>query len=354
MRVPPDDLRHVLTRTSEEVWNALRDRQIFITGGTGFFGRWLLESFAFANSEIDLRSTVVVLSRDPARFKATAPHLGAEAGIHYVRGDVQTFTRADVQAQSSSTTAWFDFVIHAATEASAKLNSENPLLMVDTIVNGTRAALEFAVASGAQRFLLTSSGAVYGAQPSAITHAPEEYLSAPDPTQVSNAYAEGKRLAELLCACYAQQHRLQPLIARCFAFVGPFLPLDAHFAIGNFIRDALRDGRIAVNGDGTPFRSYLYAADLVVWLLTILVKGEPLRAYNVGSEDDRSIREIAEAVAAVHGSAEVNVRQSPTPGKPPTRYVPSCRRAREELQLDAAIDLQEAIRRTMNFAKAQQ
>jgi dTDP-glucose 4,6-dehydratase len=246
-------------------------------------------------------------------------------------------------------------VIHAATEASAKLNAEDPLKMVDTIVDGTRAALEFAVATGAHRFLLTSSGAVYGNQPSEITHVPEEYAGSPDQTNAAFAYGEGKRLAELLCACFQKQHGLECVIARCFAFVGPYLPLDAHFAIGNFIRDAVAGGPIRIRGDGTPYRSYLYAADLAIWLWTMLFRGQSLRPYNLGSARDLPMSELAEAVRnALDTTVRVILELQPAPGAKPARYVPSVDRARVELGLAEHIALHEAIRRTARHAETRQ
>ena len=341
------DLEHILSHTGD-LWESLRGQNIFITGGTGFFGRWLLESFAHVNAVRHLQAQVVVLSRDPERFRRIASHLADDAAISFVSGDVRTFTAESVRAQLGRTAPeQYRFVVHAATEASAKLNAENPLAMIETIVQGTRAALEFAVATRTQRFLLTSSGAVYGRQPAEVTHLPEDYNGAPDSTHPDSAYGEGKRLAELLCACFRKQHGIDPLIARCFAFVGPFLPLDAHFAIGNFIRDALRGGPIAVGGDGTPFRSYLYAADLAIWLWTILIRGTPGRPYNVGSEDDLTIGEIAEAVRDALGSqVRITTAKSPRTDAPVSRYVPATSRAQRELGLQQHVDLAEAIRRT--------
>ena len=128
------------------------------------------------------------------------------------------------------------------------------------------------------------------------------------------------------------------------------MQLDAHFAIGNFISDALRGGPITVKGDGSPMRSYLYASDLAVWLWTVLFKGRSGRAYNVGSEDALNIAALAhEVAAAVPQKVRVQIASAPAPGAPVHRYVPSTARARAELCLSADVPLREAIRRTQDW-----
>ena len=336
-----DDLDHVLTCT-QGLWEELRGRRLFITGGTGFFGCWLLESFAWANEKLGLNASALVLTRNPEAFRRKAPHLGDHRAIGFHAGDVRTFEFPPGR---------FSHVIHAATASSTP---PSPLETFDTIVSGTRRVLDFAVACGAGKLLLTSSGAVYGRQPPEVAHVDETYAGAPNPDDPASAYGEGKRAAELLCTLYGAQHGFEAKIARCFAFVGPHLPLDAHFAVGNFIRDGLRGGAIEVGGDGTPYRSYLYAGDLMVWLWTILMRGRAGCPYNVGSESEVTIRELAATVAREFDPApEVRIGKRAVPGRAAERYVPATIRAREHLGLQPQIDLRAAIQKTVIWQQQQ-
>lgn len=337
-----DDLEHIL-RVGEPLWRQLRGERLFITGGTGFFGTWLLESIAWAHDRLELDLHATVLTRDPAAFARRAPHLAAHPALAFHRGDVCDF------AFPAGT---FSQVIHAATETSVEA-SEKPLVLLDSIIHGTRRTLEFAGQAGSANFLLTSSGAVYGRQPQELGHVGEDYAGGPDPASRLSAYGEGKRCAELLCSIYGSQHPLRPKIARCFAFVGPHLPFDAHFAVGNFIRDALRGKTIVIRGDGTPLRSYLHAADLVVWLLKILLDGEPCRPYNVGSDQGISIAGLAHRVSSLASSpVPVTVLKAPSGGSAEA-YVPSIERAHRELGLRVNISLDQAIGRTLRWASRQ-
>jgi len=334
------DLDHVVEHIGPYC-EELRKERIFITGGTGFLGCWLLESFAWANERLGLRAKAVVLTRNLEAFQRKAPHLANCPDIRFHIGDVRNFKFPRGR---------FSHVIQAATEASAKLNTKDLPLMLETMMFGTARALEFAARCGAQKFLLTSSGAVYGKLPADMTHVSEEYIGALDVPLPQLAYGEGKRVSELVCALRESRDGIKTKIARCFAFVGPYLPLDEHLAIGNFIRDALAGGPIVVKGDGTPYRSYLYAADLAIWLWRILLGGVANRPYNVGSRNPLTIAEVAAAVSrALPGNVPVSIAEKPVPGRPPQRYVPDTSRAESELGLREWIGLEEAIRRTAQW-----
>jgi nucleoside-diphosphate-sugar epimerase len=334
------DLDHILSKT-RNLWEEARGQRFFITGGTGFFGVWLLESFCHINDRLGLGMSAVVLTRDAARFAEKCPHLCRRGDLGFVEGDVRDFAFPEGD---------FSYVIHAATEASAKLNDDAPEEMLSSIVDGTRRVLNLAARAGTKKFLLTSSGAVYGRQPPDMTHIPEDYAGALDPLLTASAYGEGKRVSEHMCVVHASRHGYEAKIARCFAFVGPHLAIDAHFAIGNFIRDAMAGGPIRVGGDGTPMRSYLYAADLTVWLWTIFFRGEAARAYNVGSDRSFSIRELATNVADfLCPGCEVFVSSALVPGGSLSRYVPDVSRAKHELQLSEQIPLEEGLARTREW-----
>ena len=331
------DLEHVLTHARQD-FESLRGAQLFVTGGTGFFGKWLVSSFVHANRALDLRATMVLLTRNADRFREECPDLAADPGISLLQGDVRNF---DFSSEN------FSHIIHGAVTSGTQ-----PLEVFNSIVQGTQRTLEFAAHSGIRRFLFLSSGAVYGPQPAGITHIPESYLGGPDPLLGGSAYGEGKRAAEHLCCVMAHEHGFEASLARCFAFSGPCLPLNSNYAIGNFIGDAFAGRVIRIQGDGTPYRSYLYAADLAVWLWALLVRGKNGRAYNVGSDEELTIAALARAVTEVAGaSPEIQIAQQAKPGAPPMRYVPSIERARAELGLEVRIKLKEGIRRTLDWLR---
>ena len=311
--------------------------RLLITGGTGFFGKSILSYFYIKNPGI---AKITVLSRHPEKLNDVFDTKSFPFEIEYVAQDIREPLLYHEPV---------DYIIHAAAESSTSLGVENPLLMRDVVVEGTKNVLECTRRQKVKRLLFVSSGAVYGKQPSNLNHMPEDFKGAPDPLNSLNSYGCAKRQAENLCALYHHHYGIDYVVARCFAFVGPHLPLDAHFAIGNFIRDGLNGGPIVVKGDGTPYRSYLYADNLAEWLWTILMKGKTGEAYNVGSDEAVTIKELAFKVRECFDNhPEVLIKQKPKPGKTPERYVPWVEKGRKGLGLNEFIPLKESINNTIS------
>jgi len=335
---PQRDIEEILS-IDHNLWEGLRGMRLFLTGASGFFGRWLLESLFLANERLKLDVTVVALVRDTALFARKAPHLADCGVLHLEPGDVRDFVFP---------AGAFTHVVHMAASSDAATQAADPEGLFSVIVDGTRRVLEFARQSGVKRILFVSSGAVYGQQPLWLARIPEDYRGAPDPTIPKSLYGTAKRAAEQLCSLYNSVGLLEVAIARAFAFIGPGMPLDGHFAAGNFIRDGIAGGPVKVNGDGLPLRSYLYAADLAWWLWKILLEGTPGRAYNVGGNEIVSIQELAETVADCFSPClSVVVTGRPDNEKNPERYVPDITQAERELGLSARIPLKEALQRTI-------
>ncbi|MFN7882638.1 MAG: NAD-dependent epimerase/dehydratase family protein, partial [bacterium] len=300
---------------------------LLLTGGTGFFGKALLRYWLECHSRGNATPDVTVLSRSPESFLGKHPEFFGQPWLRLHRGDI-------LQPSTFPTNATFTHVLHAAADSTFGPQL-TPLERYTQIVDGTRYLLDYAVAHDIPRFLLTSSGGVYGPQPQDLEQMPEGYNGMPDPLNAQHAYSVAKRCAEHLCALYQDRHGLQTIVARCFAFVGRDLPLNVHFAIGNFIRDALTAPEITVGGDGTPVRSYMDQRDLAQWLVALLEYGRAGQAYNVGSDAAVSISELARLVRdTLAPDKPVRITGSPSAQNFRNRYVPSITKARTELGLE--------------------
>lgn len=333
---------HILKHT-EGLWEELRDMRIFITGGTGFFGCWLLESFAWANDKLKLNARAVVLSRDPEALKEKAAHLYHHRAIEFLRGDITDYVFPEGQ---------FSHLIHSAVYQQSADEIPSNLSLVNEMLDGTRNVLNFCVQAKTKKMLLVSTGAVYGKTPPCLEKISEEFSDAMDPTINGSAYHQIRRMMETLSVTYAEEHSFEVKIARCFSFIGPYLPLNGRFAVSDFILDALSNNGITIKGDGTAVRSYLYMADLAIWLWRILLKGKSCRPYNVGSERPTTIREIAEGIANESvPPLPISILKASCRGVAQDHYVPDTSRARSELQLQQIVPLATATRKTMHWYK---
>jgi len=339
------DLNHILKNT-EDLWIKAKETNFFITGGTSFFGIWMLESFLWINENLKLNAHATVLTRNYESFKQKFPNFAHSESLRFITGDIRSFNFPSEN---------FDFIIHGASaSAESKFLGQDPEERFSVIFDGTRNILRLAVKSKVKSFLFISSGAVYGKQPFNLLKIEENYNGSPYIDESNAELGIGKKTSEFLCTIYAKKHKIDTKIARCFTFLGPYLQLNIHYAIGNFIRDAMNGGPIVVKGDGTAVRSYLYASDLMIWLWTILFKGKNCEPYNVGSEEEITIKELAFKVAEIYKkltgtTVEVIIQGEPDPTKPVDRYVPSTKKAKTELGLKQTVSIENAIEKTLKF-----
>lgn len=313
---------------------ALAGRHLFMSGGTGFVGKTMLDCLIALQGQQQGAFRCTVLSRDPAGFLALYPRYADLPWLDLIAGSLEHLPVARTD---------YTDVVHAA--ADTHLHGDGSR-WVRQIVGGTQAMLDFAVSCGAQRFLLTSSGAIYGPQPGGLERLPEDYIGAPSPSLPGSTYGQAKRVAEQLCTIYLHEHGLQTVSARCFAFAGEHIPLDGAYAIGNFIRDALYRDAIRVRGDGTAVRSYLDGEDMAHWLLHLLCHGQAGEAYNIGGSQAVTMAELAAAVAAALAPEKaVLIEQAMPDSGQRSRYVPDISKV-AALGLYPAYTLDETIRRT--------
>jgi len=341
---PPASYRALqLTQRTDPLWERIRGQRLFLTGGSGLFGQWLLDSLRDANQRLGLGVEAIVLSRRAREHEAVEP---PDSGIRWVQGDVIDFRLPGER---------FDLVLHmAGTSAAETFAGASALAKLDTLYLGARSVCHQAAQSGAGRLLMTSSGAAYGAP--IPLHVRERDGGAHDTRTAGAAWGLGKCVAENLCFQAGAAAGIGVVVARCFSFVGPGLPLGLHYAVGNFIRDGITGHDIVVQGDGTPLRSYLFMADTVVWLLRLLLDGESNEIYNVGSDVPVSIEALARGVCELTGAGsavKVMGRKDLSVGVPPApAYVPSIEKARSGLGLEVFTPLDEALAKTIQWARA--
>jgi nucleoside-diphosphate-sugar epimerase len=315
---------------------------LLVIGGSGFFGKSILDMFqrgGLAPWKID---KVIAMSRSANRLEIEVPEL--------VRGNAK-LVELDVATTDYLPEA--DYVIHAAASSDARNYLSAGEKERENIQAGTLNYCRLARNNKNTKTLYVSSGAVYGSQSPEISHIEETY-QVKDPNDIPQGkrdYAFAKRDAEALIKELGAEG-VSVSVARCFAFVGKYLPRDQHFAIGNFIADGLAGRPIKVKANHLFYRSYMYADDLVEWMMEILVNANPQRPiFNVGSDEAVSMGDLASNVAAYF---EVPIDAENIASKKIDRYVPSIRKALDELGLSCKFDLEQAIHQTVQSIKHKQ
>jgi UDP-glucuronate decarboxylase len=323
-------------------FSCLKGKKILLTGGTGFFGVWLLSSLLQVRETLGVELDIAVITRDPRSFLKHHTQFESRTGLSFLCGDI---TSIDLKGLK------FSHLLHmATTSASETFSQEKQINKIELLYRGTRNLLS-QLGRDLETVLFTSSGVVYGKPQSEQELLRETQFSRPDNLKPESALAYGKLLAEYLVSYFAEEFGYKYNIARCFSFLGQGLPLGIHYAAGNFIANAMRSEPIRVLGSGQESRSYMYIGDATAWLLRLLV--EPTNdVYNVGSEKATKISELAHAVArqaGCEGRVEVLGGRLEEGNLPRSFYVPSTGKIRTRYpELSEWTLLPAAISKMMN------
>lgn len=299
----------------------LSGKRIFITGGTGFFGKNLLK---FLIEQQLNPSCVTILTRNERKFRQQHPDLCAVSWLNFEQADI-----CDLRWNNQE----YDYFIHAATSV---VNQADSATLFDEIVLGTKHALAFAKLAGVKSFINISSGAVY--QLNTTLHGLTE--NSPLVNQLDNAkntYALAKISSEHLAYLATQTSALKVTTLRCFCFAGAYLE-PSHFAIGEFVQKALNNEDIVVQASAGVYRSYLAVTDLAQQIFEVLilatVRAINYEVYNLGSADALSLPDLAHKVVAVLGSKS-NVITPNLAAVNVNYYVPNVNRLDNMLQIQA-------------------
>jgi len=324
----------------QHILDPLRQRHIFITGGSGFLGTWIVEVMAYLNEQHGFGTRITVYSRQSRSLLARAPHLRDYGWLQFQDGDVRYL--AEIPRDVA-------FVVHAAAITDRRLFASCPSLVAETNSIGTARVLKAALLlDSLEKFVLLSSGLVYGSQPWSTQAVDEEFVGHLPRNTVAAVYTESKRMAEVFAQASISEAKLPVVIVRPFAFVGPYQSLNLPWAVTDFIRDSFTGGPIRIMGNGAAVRSLMYASDYAFWTLAALARGEARNAYNVGSGDHVDLLSLARLIAGQF-KPEPSVLTNCGQGHSPSILVPSVAKTQSALGVSVTVDLPKAVQRSVEW-----
>ena len=332
-----DDFIEILSRT-EKIWKKSKKKIFLLTGCTGFFGYWLVRSFIEANKKYNLNIKLFILTRNKNNL---INKLLKDKIINFIIGDIRNFSYPKNK---------IDYIIHGATTSALEtFNKQNPLEKISIIVDGTKNILNLTKKKNCKKFLYISSGSVYGKEfklRKKMRESDVGNLNHIDPNHDLSVLGQSKKMAETLVSIYSKSNNISSSIARCFTFVGPLLPLDIHYAIGNFLKNKVSNKNILINSKGESIRSFMYMTDLTVWLLSILFFGKNGDTYNVGSDKGVSIKKLAKMINNLEkNNSKIRIKKIKSLTDK-NSYIPSISKSKKKLNLKIKHNLKESLKKT--------
>jgi UDP-glucuronate decarboxylase len=348
------DLNYITVNLDAEL-TELSGKRLLIAGGAGFLGYYLVQSVLYWNKINSDKASIDLVVYD--NFMRGVPDW-----LEGLRGNNNIIIeKYDVIDPLPKDMGDFQYIIHAATIASPIYYRLYPIETMDANINGLRHFLDYCLQQKAkgepvEGFLFYSTSEIYGDPTAENVPTPETYRGNVSCTGPRACYDESKRYGETLCVNFAEQYDLPIRIARPFNNYGPGLKISDRRALPDFARNVLNDEDIVLLSDGAPTRTFCYVADAIVGYYKILVRGRNGESYNIGlDKPEISIRELAERVVQMsrelfdyQGSAVFEISDDKhylTDN--PNRRCPIITKAREHLEYNPMIGLDEGLKRSL-------
>lgn len=302
-----------------------------VTGAAGFLGSHLTDKL------LSHGHRVIGIDNLLTGNVANLEHLAGNERFKFIKQDVTEFLYLPDD---------IDFVFHFASPASPIDYLELPIQTLKVGSLGTHKALGLAKAKKA-KFLIASTSECYGDP--LIHPQKEDYWGNVNPIGPRGVYDEAKRFAEAMTMAYHRAHGVDTKIVRIFNTYGPRMRLKDGRVVPAFIAQALKNEPITVFGDGSQTRSFCYVSDLIEGIYR-LSQSEQHEPVNIGNPAEMTIYQFAEAIIRLTGSKSTIIHK-PLPVDDPRKRQPDITKARTILGWEPKVDLEEGIRKTVEYFK---
>ncbi|AOO65983.1 NAD-dependent epimerase/dehydratase family protein [Sulfurospirillum halorespirans] len=327
----------MFTLTEKDISNLekLKNKEILITGGSGFIGTWLTQLLIFLNDTYNFNITLYLIARHITSNLEVL--VNNRKDIIFIKNDIR-----NVREFSKD----IAYIIHAASSPDNRIYMSNPIESMNIITDGTKNSMENALLlEKLEKIVHLGSGQVYGSLDS--HNITENDFGKLNCNSISTIYPEAKRYAETLTNAYRSLYKLPIVQVRPFSFIGPYMSLNKPWAVNSFIRDALKTKNIRILGNGKPVRSYMYPTDMALWILNMLIHGKSGAAYNLGSDMGISLEEVAVKIKNIIGSSlSIEILNM---NDHCSEFVPNINYVKQDLGLEIRVDIDDALNKSIKW-----
>lgn len=311
----------------------LKNKEVLITGGSGFIGIWLTQLLIYLNDKYNFNITLYLIARHTNSGLDTI--IENRKDVVFIKGDIRNIREFPKDVS---------YIVHAASSPDNRIYMSNPIDSMSIIADGTKNSMENALLlEKLEKIVHLSSGQIYGSLDS--HNITENDCGKLNSNSITAIYPEAKRYAETLTNAYRSLHKLPIVQVRPFSFIGPFMSLNKPWAINSFIRDVIKTNNIRILGNGKPVRSYMYPTDMVLWILTILLHGKSGAAYNLGSDMGISLEEVAQKIKNIVGNnVSIEILNMNTSC---SEFVPNIDYVKQELGLNITVNIDDTLKQSL-------